>query len=213
MASVGDDDAGFTLIELLMVLVILPLIMGAVATVIITTLQDSVGVGGRVSDSADTSIISANYVHDVQSAALVTTDPAVTSPTLCAAPAPTGWTLLLGMQWSTSTAGPATTVSYWDVPTTVPVPTASTGVETELVREICVNGSTPSREVLSQDVSSSTSLPVVSGLPSTAPAGWVSSSGVSSITLSSSQPASGYTLELVAVPRVWTASGASGRPS
>lgn len=76
----NPGEEGFTLIELVIVLVILPLVMGAVAVVLITTLQDSAGVSTRISESVDSQITSAFYVRDVQSAQFVTTSATAAAP-------------------------------------------------------------------------------------------------------------------------------------
>ncbi|MGD0378667.1 MAG: prepilin-type N-terminal cleavage/methylation domain-containing protein [Acidimicrobiales bacterium] len=197
-------DAGFTLIELLMVLVLLPLVMGGVAEVIITSLQDSTGLTNKVSDSADAEIISTNFVQDVQSAALVTKYVGATMPSPCNTPPASGATFLLGLQWAPTT-GTTTTVSYWATPSST-APTAG------LVRQIC-NAST-THEFLSQDVSSATDLPTATISPPTAQAsaqtGWVASAGVSNIVLSSVEPTSGYQFNVLAVPRAWSSGSASG---
>ena len=67
------DAKGFTLIELLIVLVILPLVTGAIAMVLITTLKSQQGIQGKITDASAATTASAYYVRDVESAALVTT--------------------------------------------------------------------------------------------------------------------------------------------
>src|SRR5579863_5251791 len=66
-------EDGFTLIELLIVLVILPLVTGAIAMVLITTLKNQQGIQGKVTDSAAAASSSEFYTRDVQSAGEVTT--------------------------------------------------------------------------------------------------------------------------------------------
>lgn len=97
-ASSANRDNGFTLIELLIVLVILPLIIGGIATAVIaeldnTSQSDPQGTYVRLADSHDTQITSAYFVRDVQSASAVSTN---TSTSLC----PTGGSAqLLGLSW------------------------------------------------------------------------------------------------------------------
>ena len=66
-------EEGFTLIELVIVLVILPLVMGAVAVVMLTSLENQQGIQNKLSDSSDATVSTAYYVRDVESAVAVTT--------------------------------------------------------------------------------------------------------------------------------------------
>jgi type II secretory pathway pseudopilin PulG len=113
-----DHEAGFTLIELAIVLVVLPLIMGAVAVAILVTLQDQAGVSTRLSDSVDSQVTSAFYVRDVQSAQYVTTATTPGAPPWTPAyGAPTcgsGKSFVLGLAWSAAGPGsPEVVASYW----------------------------------------------------------------------------------------------------
>jgi prepilin-type N-terminal cleavage/methylation domain-containing protein len=106
------SDAGFTLIELLLVMVVLPILMGAVVAVIITSLDDQSSVATRLADSADSQVTSAFYVRDVQSAAYMTTTSSPTStpwttPSTCG----TGSSLVLGLEWPSGSSQDV--VSYW----------------------------------------------------------------------------------------------------
>jgi large repetitive protein len=118
-------DQGFTLVELLVVITIMPLIVGAIATGFITTLRNDTSVTNRVSDSHDAQITSAYFERDVQSAQYASTSP---SP-MC------GTTQqLLGLSWTTTAStGTVVTnnVSYTMSPTT-----------SALVRTFCSNGNT-----------------------------------------------------------------------
>ena len=51
----------------------MPVIIGAIADVVVTSLRDQSGVSGRLSDSSSAELTSAYYIRDVQSAAFVTT--------------------------------------------------------------------------------------------------------------------------------------------
>jgi prepilin-type N-terminal cleavage/methylation domain-containing protein len=102
-------DEGFSLIELLVVLVILPLIIGATASALIaewsnTSQGDLKGTFVRLADSHDAQITSANFVRDVQSATSVSTQ-------TTASPACGPGQQLLALEWSTATNTPVT-VSY-----------------------------------------------------------------------------------------------------
>src|ERR1700722_3152888 len=127
------DEDGFTLIELLIVLVIMPLVVGACAIVLITVVENDQGVQHTVEDSSAAALGSAYYVRDIESAGAVTTNPSVTSPSPCSAAGLSGTTsFLLGIQLQGTT--PTATVSYY---TWTPGP----GAAPELVREYCSNGS------------------------------------------------------------------------
>jgi prepilin-type N-terminal cleavage/methylation domain-containing protein len=116
-------DEGFTLIELIIVLIILPLILGAIAVALITTLQDSVGLSTRISDSVDAQITAAFYVRDVQSSQFVTTSAVASTPwsaaagrAKCGAGAATA--LVVSLAWASGAKlatgkSVETVVSYW----------------------------------------------------------------------------------------------------
>jgi hypothetical protein len=174
------------------VLVILPLITGAIAMVLITTLKNQQGIQGKVTDSSAATTASAYYVRDIESAASVTTaaSPA-SSPSQCSASGLSGTTkLLLGVQLQ----GVSTVVSYYTW-------TPSPGAPTQLVRLYCPSGSsTPqSRVVLSDNVSTTNPpTPVVnciSPTPTSIPTGvmcspssnWTFTYLVSTVTLNVTQ--------------------------
>lgn len=187
-------EEGFTLIELLIVLVILPLVMGAITVVLITTLKDQQGVQGRVTDSAASATATSFFVRDVQSASYVTTS-ATTTPHQCT-PTPglgTPPLLLLGLQLQAVAPAAPSVVSYYMVtPSNAPP---------ELVRYICTNGSSvpQSRDLLSDDLSASDPpvpvVPCISPTPTSIPQGVTCSPGqgwtptylVSAVTLNVTQ--------------------------
>ena len=117
------NESGFTLTELLVVLVIMPLIIGAIAAVVVTGLIDQHNVSSRTTDSTSAEQASAYFGKDVDSANFVTTDQSLTvgSPTdpPCGFPAAatasvtdpvtTEGTFLLGLAWGSS--GPDTASS------------------------------------------------------------------------------------------------------
>lgn len=147
-------EEGFTLIELLIVLIIVPLVTGAIATVIITSLQDQTGIQSNTSDSGDAAVSSAYYVRDIESASAVTTAGQPKSiPAQCSTQGLQGSTsFILGVELL---AGKAV-VSYY-------VQTPIAGGPSQLVRLFCPNGSTPqSQVVLSHNFNPAASVPVVS---------------------------------------------------
>ncbi len=141
------DEAGFTLIELLIVLVIMPVVVGAIAMVIITSLEDDQGIQGTVADSSAATLASSYYVRDVESAGSVTTDAGALPSTVQRGRAvPDRPSFLLGIQLQGTT--PTALVSYYTW-------TPASGAAPELVREFCASGSTPaSHEILSDNLSS-----------------------------------------------------------
>ena len=109
---VGHGEEGLSLIELLIVMVILPIVIGAAVTAMITSFRSSSSVQSRLSQSHDAQITSAYFVRDVQTATGIRT----TAPTpICG----TGVaTQVLGLEW-TSLTGPPTTVGVSYVITSV----------------------------------------------------------------------------------------------
>ena len=173
-------------------LVILPLVMGAIAMVMITMLKNQQGIQGKVTDSAAAATASTYYVRDIQSASSVTTaaNPA-SAPQQCSASGLSGSkTFLLGMQLQ----GVSTVVSYY---TWTPAPAAPS----ELVRLYCPQGSsTPQSRVVLSDNVSTTNPPApvvncVSPTPTSIPTGvtcnpgsdWTFTYMVSTVTLNVTQ--------------------------
>ena len=76
-------EGGFTLVELLIVVVVLPIVVGAIALALMSVLNLQGGVSNRLSNSADAQIVSAHFVSDVQGASLITTTASPTSPVDC----------------------------------------------------------------------------------------------------------------------------------
>jgi hypothetical protein len=193
------NEAGTTFIEMLVVVIILPLIVGAIATAVITALNDQKGVSGKLSDSASAQTTSAFYVRDVQSAAYVTTSSAST-PSPCGS----GTSFLLGLSWGSPTAG-GVVVSYWEVPT----PGNPTPATNDLVRLYCSGGSTTpaSTVTVAHGVSTTAGIRAavdfarsISSPPNPA-VSWVPTSGISTITLQAQESSSNYNFDLVAAPR------------
>jgi prepilin-type N-terminal cleavage/methylation domain-containing protein len=115
-----SGEAGFTLIELLMVMLILPLIMGAIAAAIIVSIDNEQTVSNRLADSVNGQLTSAYYVRDVQGASFVTTNAvstpySSTSPQVCA-PLSSPGTPLVGFYRPATTSGTALDVGYWWTP-------------------------------------------------------------------------------------------------
>ena len=110
------------MIELLIVIMIIPLIAGALGYGLVTVFSLQAGVSSRLGDSSDAQIVAASFTKDVQSASSITT----TAIPLCG---PTTQTQLLGLEWGTGEV-----VSYDEQ--------LQTGTTYSLVRNDC--GTNPS---------------------------------------------------------------------
>jgi Tfp pilus assembly protein PilW len=219
LAHRGED--GFSLIELVIVLVTLPIVVGAIATVVITVLNNTTAATQSIFDSADSQITSVNFVRDVQSAAFVTTSAnPPTAPGVCSPSPPKQFPsphLLLALRVATSSgsSGNLGVVSYWWVATTVKV-LGSPTTEAELVRQVCPNGSNPGGStVVAHDISSITTPPTVAITGSQAQGAgsdWAPTTGITGISLSAVEPASRINFRVLAVPRAWS-SGTGGTGS
>ncbi len=207
-----QPEAGFTLIELLVVLVIMPLIIGAIAAAIIISEQDSGVASGRLSDSASAQTFSEYYVRDVQGAGLVTTDAAAASPTqVCGAGTVPNQSLVLGLYRAPTASSNVLSVGYWLIPQKAQQ-VNSQPVQYELVRDSCDSGeSTPSQLVITNDVTSPdqvTGTIAPAQFNSAAAQGWTATTtttdNISVVSISVTEPGSGYTYSLQATPRVWT---------
>lgn len=189
-----DNDPGFTLIELLVTLTILPLVMGAISVGLISVFSLHSSVGNRLSNSADAQMVSADYVKDIQSSEMITTEPS--SSPQCG----TG-TQLLGLQWD----GGKTVVSY-----SISQTLQSSTTLYSLVRYYCTLGNTASpasTSTVSNNISATQAPPVVSCSPTatscSASTEWIEASEVSSVTFAITEPSSNFSYSLTATPRTW----------
>jgi prepilin-type N-terminal cleavage/methylation domain-containing protein len=212
-----DADAGFTMIELLVVLVIMPIVIGAIAAAIIISEQDSGVASSRLSDSASAQTISDYYVRDVQGAEYLTTNSAASSPVdVCVDSSASGRTLVLGL-YRPATSSPASnllSVGYW---------VTASGANFRLVRYSCdSSGAMTSQVPITNDLTSPSQVTVSiapASFQTAAAAGWTptstSTASISHVTISLMEPGSEYAYSLQASPRVWdsSASGDSGPAS
>ena len=67
---------------------IIPLVVGAISVGLISVISQSSAVSKKVSDSRDATIVATNFIKDVQSASIVTTDPTITGPAPCGSSPP-----------------------------------------------------------------------------------------------------------------------------
>lgn len=205
-ARTGEDkgtEKGLTLVELLIVLTILPLIVGSLSLGLISVFSLRSSVSNRIVGSGDSQIVSANYVKDIQSAQLITTQ--ASSTPQCG----TG-TQLLGIQWNSG----QTVVSYVDE-------TSVSGTTTtySLVRQYCTfgNTSTPADTfVISNGLASVQSPPVISCASTVASCSastqWIAAEGILTSKFTISEPKSNFIYTLTASPRIWspTSGGTTG---
>lgn len=195
-------DEGFTLIELLIVLVVLPVVVGAIAVGLIAIFQIQGSVSDRVADSGDAQVVSAIYVPDVQSALRITTDQSAKE---CG----TG-TQLLGLEWNLD---PVTGI-YLDVVTYAEIPSGSTYL---LVRDFCADGASaiPTRATtISFDIVQNLPSPTISpnSTAVAASVGWVPTQSVTGVTFPITEPLSKYSYTLTAIPAVSSPPSSAGSP-
>ena len=128
-----QGEEGFTLIELLIVVVVMPLIVGALSLGLISVFKLQSGVSSRLGDTVDSQVVASTYQNDVSSALTVTAASGQTGLQCGQA----GEYQLLGLAWGglpikNQQGDPyATVVSYVEV---------LTGGQWELVRQYCTNG-------------------------------------------------------------------------
>jgi type II secretory pathway pseudopilin PulG len=196
-----NPDGGMTLVELLIVLVIMPMVIGAIALALVTSLQDSGGVAARLAESSDVQLASEFFGRDVESAASLTTDSSL-------AHCGSGTTLLLSLSFSPGGAGDE--VTYWE--------TIGAGASYELTRDFCTSGHPPVTAVIATTIQPGSTMTVtVSPPPSDSNdpnSGWITTSGLSAIELQGVEESSAsgdasaasteFPIDLVATPRVST---------
>lgn len=211
------SEKGFTLVELLIVVVVLPLVIGALSYGLLAALRLQSGVSNRLTDTSDAQVVSSDFASDVQAASYLTEQQNTTSQ--C------GQGLqILGLEWNPSLVAP---YNFQDMVSYVQLTTGTGSSQTwSLVRQQCVipanqvtgiSSSTP----LTSSVVLSTDLPQVQGLPTFAldpgspdpTANWVPAADVSSVTLQVTEPKTSYTYLLVGVPLSNGVTGNSGLPT
>ncbi len=200
-------ERGFTLVELLVVMIILPVIIGALSLGIIAVFSQQARLSGRLAGSVDLQVTNATYIRDVESSSTVTIG---STPIACGAGA-TG-TQLLGLTWS----GGQTGVSYVEVTGTSG---SSLGFTAQLERLYCTNGdnAVPSSvQVVSSDVSPTLQqVPTVTCIVSTncsTPYNGTANN-VASIHFSIYVPDSASPFAMVASPRQGAGGNLSGSPN
>lgn len=198
MSSLGEE-AGVTLVELLVVMVIMPIVVGAIAFALVEVLTQQATVSKSLSDTADAQIVSANYIKDVQQTQQITTSPTAA----CGA-----GTQVLGLEWGGYTSPGSNTTLYQTTVSYVLQPQPGS-TSYQLLREYCQG--TSSAAVYSATMA--TGIPagcLPSGATSTCVAvnpsslnsysGWISSQGITNVAFSATEPGSSYSYTLTAAP-------------
>ena len=197
-------DDGMTLVELLVVLVVLPLVVGAIVTSMLSVFKLQSGVSGRLVDTAYGQAVSSTFVRDVEGAATITT--ISTSSPLCG----TG-TQILGLEWS----GGVTGTNYQSVVSYVyQLVTTTTPNTYVLHRNYCNAGlsSVPSTSnTLANDLQNIPTSCLVAGAignPCSSASPLVSAAGVSLVRITINElvlkTSTTYTYTFQATPRLWT---------
>jgi prepilin-type N-terminal cleavage/methylation domain-containing protein len=228
-----EVDSGFTLVELLVVIVIMPLVIGAISLGLFSVFSLQNGVSGRLTDTGNAQVVSSVLLKDVQSSAMITEFPTTPQCQSASSPAPQQ-TQLLGLAWnggpSPSNSGPLPT-SY---STYVSYVTELDGNSYSLLRQYCSGFSTTASvtTILATNLDvTATTAPTISCVPSTdcasnlppygpgAPAVWIPANEIKGVTFNVSalvQSGAGastkeFSYTLSATPRV--GAGSSGGPS
>ena len=212
--SAQCSESGFTLIELVIVVAILPIVLGGIATALLSvfSLQDQTQ--NRIGNSNDALVGSVTFNKDVQSAAQLTT---VANPASATAPScgTSSQTQLLGLEWGANSAAPGgydTVVSY------VQTPSSQTPNTFSLVRQECTFGpsTTPaSITTISRNIGSPGLTINPASVASLASSGWTTAQGVTGITFNISEPEvvsgtnSPYSYSLVGLPGASTSTGSA----
>jgi len=186
-----EAEDGFTLVEMLVVILIVPIIMGAISAGLIAVFSVQGSVSNRLSDSGDAQIVSANFVQDVEGSLRLTTDPAATQ---CGP-----GTQVLGLEWNYNAA----TSTYLTVVTYASVKVGSTYL---LRRQYCASGASSTdtgATTISYGISGTTPPTVTvtpSGANTLAGQGWIPVGSVNTVSIQVYEPASKYTFTLAASP-------------
>jgi hypothetical protein len=129
--SSSRSEEGFTLVELLVVMLVTPLVVGALSYGLITVFSLQNSVSGRLADSGSAQVLEATFLKDVQSAAVITEN----QPVWCHSSTGATQTQLLGLAWNGQGSAP---VGYQD---SVSYVTQQNGSSVSLIRQLCTGSS------------------------------------------------------------------------
>ena len=210
-----QPDDGFTLVELLIVMIVLPLIMGAIGVSLLAIFKNQSVVSNRLTSSGDAQVVSASYYPDLQSSAQLTTQ--TSSSPQCGS-----GRQVIGLGWQDS-AGSLTLVSYTVFSTGSINGVTSWGLQRSLCTGVSASQTGTvnplSVTTLATNVPSSNVVPVATGLSCSvatgvcssaaamAAAGWASAVGVQSVKLTindvGTSGSGGWSFALGSGPREW----------
>jgi hypothetical protein len=181
------------MVELLVVMVILPIVIGAIASAIIISMSSNSTVSNRLAGSVNAQLTSAYFVRDVQGAKEITTNQALVSqsvysqfnPQVCAPAARAGFTLVLGL-YRAPVAGQNGTVidqglsvGYWVAP-------SATGVS-QLMRYSCTvaapnwTATSPVAVVASDDVATAKATIAPPQFSTAATSAWTTTAAITAL--------------------------------
>jgi prepilin-type N-terminal cleavage/methylation domain-containing protein len=224
-----DDRSGFTLIELLIVMVVTPLLVGALSLALISMFQLESSASDRLGATSSSQVIASTFYRDIQSAQQFTTLANPPNPAPCGS-----GTQILGLWWQSS-ASADTVVSYSEAPSGVTSPFGL--LEYQLVRNQCTESLQPVSVSLVSSIYLTTAafnnLAVAVEGPSGATLGpwqygWTPTSGVENVAMNVDVTATNRTgvdansnchphgisfcFNLNATPQDWTLSGSGSGP-
>jgi hypothetical protein len=165
------------------VVIVLPLVAGAISAAMIAVLSQEDSVASKTSNSGDTSVLASHFVKDVQSAQYLSTNASVSGPASCDTTAG-----ILSLQWPVVGTNNTAIVSYAVV---------TQGTSSRLFRYYCQGLHTPTATVVAYNVQSSLTATVAGSSCSSfgctaaqaaASGGWASAVGVSGVTLAVQAP-------------------------
>ena len=193
------DERGFTLVELLIVMIIVPIIIGAMSVSLMSVFSLQSSVASRLGGSADSQVVTTSFSADVQGAVQITTSATLSQ---CG----TG-TQLMGLIMG-PISGSSQQISYVEV--------LASGSSYNLVRNLCSdvsNLSTPiSSRILAYDIDQPCSLTVTSNcqlppnaytnstLVATTTTMWVPTQGITTVAFDIVAPKSSYLYTASAEP-------------
>ena len=208
----ASSEDGFTLIELVVVTAVMPMIIGAIAVGILSVFSLQTSVTNRLTDSGDAQVVSLHVQNDVQSATDITTSSAPSAGSLTTNVSPCLPAGSTQVQLMAVILGNGSEITYGTAKST-------TDKGNDLWRNVCPTGSTTptSTEVVAHDLptnvltvvppavtitcaSTSTSCATGVGPGFDYQSEWVSTQGITGVTLKVTAPESNFTYQVTAVP-------------